>query len=263
MTFPFPMVVPRTVADGSVGLLDGLSPTAAWSFSRDLLTSFVGGSRYTLVSGNVDVLADQSGNSRNMSAPGSANRPSLTTAGPNSKTCGDWDGSNDVLQGAAVSNFIANSAGYMIASFNLDTITLDGGSNTYNNHTILADQGSFMGIYVRNSDTTPGNPDTVYAFNWDGNDDHPGIVGVIAGTTYVAEWKHEAGSLSVRLNGGSWTSAASGNTTNVTNNLSIGGKAGGVRPADGKIFEAATWSTVPSTLVQDAVAASFKSWIGA
>src|SRR5687767_3281347 len=72
--------------------LDGLSPSGAWSLSRDLLTAYIGGTRYIDASG-VHTLNDQSGNTRNLTvaSEGSA-KPALATAGPNSRECADFDG---------------------------------------------------------------------------------------------------------------------------------------------------------------------------
>lgn len=61
----------------------------------------------TLVGGNVDVWADQSGNGRDFSAPAGANRPGLTTL--NGLPCLSFDGSTDYLQGNAASLTIARN----------------------------------------------------------------------------------------------------------------------------------------------------------
>jgi hypothetical protein len=69
----------------------------------------------TLVSGAVDVWADQSGNGRDFSAPASGNRPGLTTL--NGLPCLSFDGTDDYLLGnAANGNLAQNVSGFtMIA----------------------------------------------------------------------------------------------------------------------------------------------------
>lgn len=246
-------------AAGSVGLMDGLTPTAAWSMSRDLFTTWVGSARYTTATG-IDSLKDQSGNARNLGNGSAGVQPAVTTAGPNSRTCADFDGTTDFIVGAALSNFITNSAGYMIASFMADTITLND-ANIYNNHLIIGDQGAFAGIFVKN---TAGSPETISSYNFDGTVDVASNVTVVAATPYVVEWRHESGNLYIRLNNGAWSGAtASGNTSTMTGVMAMGSRNGLAALFDGKIFEAATFSTIPSTGTQDLLAAGFKSWIGA
>ncbi|WP_394889552.1 Ig domain-containing protein [Mesorhizobium sp. AaZ16] len=239
----------------AAGILDGLSPTGAWSMSRDLLTAFAGGSRYTDVSGAVSSWNDQSGSSRHMAQATAGNRPLVATAGPNSRACADFDGTDDILVSSiAISNFISASAGYLVVSFLADTITANSG-DAWSNHAIIEDFGQFLGLQLRNT----GSPDTISAYNWDGNADVATRVEINAGTAYVAEWRHEGGNLYVRVNGGTESSVASGNTSSLTGQLRFGGASAWL---DGKIFEVATFSTVPSSGDRDAIVADFKTHIG-
>ncbi|RUU23524.1 hypothetical protein EOD08_26005 [Mesorhizobium sp. M6A.T.Ca.TU.002.02.2.1] len=237
--------------------LDGLSPTGAWSMSRDLMTSFIGGSRYTDVSGAVSSLNDQSGNSRHLTQATASNRPAVTTAGPNSRACADF-GSTDSLRGAAISNFIANNAGYMVVSFLADTIA--GSSGSYaNGNPLLSDTGQFMGLFAWNS----GTPKTAFAYNYDGTQDYASSAVVNAGTAYVAEWRHEGGNVIVRVNGGTSVSTASGNTQTLTGLLCMAHH--GDASLDGKIFEAAIFSgaNIPDATARNAIVADMMAWIGA
>jgi hypothetical protein len=243
-------------AAGGAPPLDGTSPTAAWSMSRDLLTSFAGGTRYTTATG-VNSLNDQSGNGRHMTQATAGSQPSVTTAGPNSRTCADFDG--DFLEGAAISNFIAAGAGYMIVSVLFDAIATTG-SPTYAADAIMADTGGYAGIFAGDGPT----PFTVNAYNYDGNQDYAsGSTSIVVATAYVIEWKHESGTLYCRVNGGTWGSTGSGDTQSLGNALRLGHGYASAASLNGKIFEAATWSTVPSGATQDAIVNSFKTWIGA
>jgi hypothetical protein len=235
--------------------LDGLSGlTAAYSLSRELLTSFAGGTKYTTSGSNITNLNDQSGNARNLGTPGTD--PVLVTAGPNSRNASDHGtgggGRFESAAGDPLSDFITNSAGYIIVSFILDTATANS-ATPYQNNGIVADNGAFVGIFGKN-----GN--SVISYNWDGNADSGSVAATMA-TAYVAEWRHEGGTLGLRLNGGTETTVASGNTSTLTGLITLG--TGTVAAMDGKIFEVAFFNTVPSLSERDALAANFKAWIGA
>lgn len=235
--------------------LDGLSPTAAWSLSRNLLSAY-GGSRYSDVSGAITQLTDQTGNARNLTDNATVgHRPTLTTAGPNSRACAGFNGSSNFLtSGVAVplSSFISASTGVMLVSCIINAITLNNGT-TYLNDWLLADAGQFAGMFLRN---TGGG--TAYAYNWDGNDDHATATGVALSTPCVLSWRHESGNIFMGVNGVE-TSIASGNTQTLTNGITMGGA--GVQFATVQVFEAATFSTVPATL--SAVISDMRTWIGA
>jgi hypothetical protein len=244
-------------------LFNGLSPTGAWSMGRDLVAAFIGSARYTTATG-VSALKDQSGNARDLAIASTTLQPLVATAGPNSRTCADFDGVDDRLPStAALSAFIANNAGYIIASFIPDAITINNGTFLTSNHQIFGtNAANNMGLFLRNTDATVGNPDTIFALNNDGNNDVASTVAVIVGTPYVAEWKHESGNVSVRVNGGSWIDTASGNTSSLTSVLSVGGRSSDAW-ADMKIFEMAAFSTVPTSGTRDAIASDMKSYVGA
>lgn len=238
--------------------LNGLSSTGAWSASRDLLTAFAGNSRYTTATG-VDSLKDQSGNARNLDQATGDRQPLITTAGPNSRICLDFDGSDDNLNGATLTNFISNTAAYAIVSFLADAITLANAS-MWTNHRLLADNGGYWGLFLKDSG---GSPDIGAVINYDGTEDVASSTTISAGTAYVIETRHESGQLYVRINNGSWSAGtASGNTADLTNAMYMGGSTL-TAMFNGKIFEAATWSSVPTSGQMNQIAAGFKSWVGA
>lgn len=237
--------------------LDGLTATGAWSVSRDLYTSFIGSTRYTTATG-IDSLKDQSGNTRNLDNGTSTQQPLPTTAGPNSRACADFDGSTDSLFGAAISNFIANNAGYMVASVIADTIASAAvGAGFYiGGDAILNDTVSsgYMGLLFGASGRCVG-------YNYDGTQDYANgaASAVSAGTAYVVEWRHEGGTMYVRVNGGTEVTVATGNTQVMTGLLRMG------EGWDGKIFEAAVFSgaNIPNSTARDALVADMRTWIGA
>lgn len=255
MTFPFPAFSP-SVGAGSSGILDAFSPTGAWSASRDLLTAFAGGSRYTTVSSVVDSFKDQSGNSRNLDQATSGSRPAITTAGPNSRACLDFDGTNDFLGGAAISNFIAAGSGLVIVSCVIDTFNRSA-ANVYNNDALFCDGGAgYMGIYLKNAAGGTG-----YAYNWDGTEDSASAT-LSTATAYVLHWRHESGNIYFGVNGTESSPTASGNTQVITGPVRLG-SGGGILEADVKVFEVATFSTVPSGANITTIINDMKTWIGA
>lgn len=250
-------VGPTAALDSVAGIV-----SAAWSVSRDLLSSWTGNSRYTELSGAVQQVNDQTGNGLYLNDQGSATaRPALTTAGPNSVACMDFDGSSDRLMADfPLTSFISFSSGYMIVSLIADTIA-NNSANSYENNGALGDDGGLIGIYLRN---TTGTPETAIAFNWDGNDDHADSAAITTGSPYVIEWRHEGGSIHVRVNGGADVSAASGNTLSLAGLMTMGmGYTGASTRFDGKVFEAAVFSSPPTLSERDAIVADFMAHIGA
>jgi hypothetical protein len=238
--------------------LDALSPTLAYSLSRDLLSSFSGNSRFTNSSGAVSQLNDQSGNARNASQGTAANRPTVSTAGPNSRTCADFDGTNDALDaaGVALSQLIAAGSGFFIASVLIDTFPTDN-ATSYGNSGVFMDAGVFAGLTLRSNGGSP----LAYAYNWDGNEDKA-QASIAASTAYVLTWRHEGGNLYVGVNGVESAATASGNTQTLTGQLRVGYSGAGAF-MDGKLFECAFFSTVPSSGDRTTLIDNFKNWIGA
>lgn len=228
-------------------LLDGLSPSGAWSMSRDLLTSFVGGSRYTGTS-SASSFNDQTGQgSRNIAA--SPTNISVTTAGPNSRTCLHFDNVNQLMTGGVMSSLITATAGYLIASY-------AEWSASGSNNLVFGDGNTNFGIYLNSSKVNAYNQGA-----W-APGSGSGFAQGSLGTCHVVEWRHEGGNLYCRQDGGSWSAATGSGNTTLTGAINFGGK-GGSGQAAINLFEAVSFSTIPATGVQDAVVANMKTWIGA
>lgn len=236
---------------------DGLVASGTWSFSRRLYSSYVG-PFYTTNAGAVDVLKDQSGGGINSDFKQltAINRPLPTTAGPNNIACGAFDGTNDVMAVTLpLSSYITNNSGYIIASIYIDALTTNQ-ALSYNNSSVFADFNQLIAITVRQ-----GN--ILYAYNWDGSEDKATGTVVIS-TPYVVEWRHEGGQLYQRINGAGETSVASGNTTSLTGGLYMGARgSSALQPFSGKVFEMATFSTVPTLAQRNALVQALGAWIGA
>lgn len=226
-----------------MALLDGLSNiTGAYSAHRALINTFAG----TYYTGGT--WANHTGvTARDWVQGTSGLRPTASTAGPNSIACLDFDGTDDYLSSAIMSSFMSNSAGYAAFCFMVDAISTNG-ANTYDNDALWHVSGSWAGVYLKS-----GGP-AAYAFNWDGSDDNVSAT-IATGTVYVFEWKHTGGNLSRRLSTlsglGSWSSVASGNTSNVSQVMFLG--ASSAEYFDGKMFEAVFSSVAQSSTDEDAI----------
>ncbi len=239
--------------------LDGLANlTGAWSFGRKLLSSYSGPLADLIVT---TTLYNQQGTANRDFSQSATRMPTLSTAGPNSRGCGDFDGSNDCLQGGTatqITNLMSNSVGYVIISGIFDTLTLDDNTNKDRNHRIFLDGGDFIGMMGRLGGI-------LYGYNWDGNGDFAtaGSGSIVAGTPYVLEWFHTGGNVGLSINGAADITTASGNTSTVTGVLFLGGLTSGTGAFDGKIFECATFSAVPNSTIRGNLVTDLRNWIGA
>jgi hypothetical protein len=244
----------------------GLSPpldtvssvTGAWSLSRNMLTSFGAGTRYTKTGTAITALKDQSGNSRDFTDVGTASRrPTETTAFPTSVLCADFIGvATNVLVNAALSNFITASSGAVVVSVIVDAISSNNSAHVYSNDGIIADGSVYMGLYARNLSGV-----TFYAYNYDGTEDAPSTTGSV-GTAYVLMWRHHGGNQYVSINGGTEVTVASGNTQVVTGLLQLGGDGAG-SSCNCKIAEVFTTSNGSQTAALATAIANMKAYIGA
>jgi len=226
--------------------LNLLSPTAAWSASRQLLSAY-SGPFYNLTSGKVDTLYDQSGNSRDLTQGTGAFRPTAhtSTAAPALY----FAGSNQLAVTAALSSFITATTGYMIASVKNFNFLTHNPTQPYANAFALIDNPQNFGITF---DSNSGSP-LFYAVN------NGALAGsVLAGVPYVLEVRHESGVLYNRINGSGETSASDGNTLMNGTIMRMGGGA-----YNGLIYEAATFATVPTLAQRDAMVQAFGQYIGA
>lgn len=224
--------------------------TGAWSMGRQLLTSY-GGAFYTPVSGEVNVLLDQSGNSRNLTATAANTRPGVTTAGPNSRAAADFDrdpANEPILSGPQLSSIIANNNGFIVAIVQIDSYT----SAAFN---LFYDTLVFMAL---NASTT-GNG--IYGFNNDGAGDFTTIsTAMAAGAVHVVTWRHESGTLAISIDGGTEVTVASGNTSTMTGTFRFGNA--GTSSLDGKLLEMYSWSTTPSSGDRTAIINQAKTYAG-
>lgn len=236
--------------------LDGLSNvTGAWSVGRRMFSAW-GGAFTTLDSGAFSALLDQSGNTRNFTQATAADRPVPVTAGPQSRAAAYFDGTNDRLIAAAISNFIVNNNGYMIVCAIIDAITTNN-AEIYQNDKLMGDSGGFMGLNLKNASGTT----TAHGYNWDGDADTTSQA-IALDAVRVVEWYHVGGNVHSRVNGSAATPVASGNTSSMTGTLNLAFNGGGPHFLECTIFEAAVFNVTPNDTIKDAIVANMLAYYG-
>ena len=188
-----------------------------------LLYQTSGGSLVSADGQTVDVAQDAGGLSRCMRQSTSGDRPTYKTNIVNGKSVLRFDGSTDFMVGnttsapgtaassLACSDLVSASAGTYIVALNVASAR-SAQANAYQNDGIFADQiGDNLGLSVSLSGATI----TFYAYNHDGSRDQATVMGAQS-TWHVVSMRHGGGNLEIRINGGSWVTVASGNTTQLT-----------------------------------------------
>jgi hypothetical protein len=145
----------------------------------------------------------------------------------------------------------------MVVSIRPDAVTQNS-TTASSNANILVFGGLQGGLTVRSGGI-------LYAYNNDGNQDKAESAGTvpIGGNPCVIEWRHEGGLIYQRVNGANETSTASGNTSDLTGSLRMGGNALTDRFFNGKVFEAMIYSTVPTLAERNAIVNDMMIWVGA
>jgi hypothetical protein len=281
ITIPAGLYVAGSVGTQASYPVDGLSPTGCWSLSRFLRSAYTG-SKYSATSGAITTINDQSGNGFNLTDRSlTTRRPAETTAGLQSRACAAFDGTSDFLVTGTtvlVSSLISASAGFIIISCIIDAFQGNQATLQFNDQ-LTGDQNLKIGLYLR--DLSGG---TAYAINDSGTIQNQSRT-LTTAKGYVLTWRHEGGNLFFGsaerdplwntftfvdpLPPWTWTGAytetggvASGNTAAFPagDTFNIGGR--GNQFFKGKIFELATFSTVPTAEQRAALVTDFGTWFG-
>ena len=245
----------RPAGGGGITDLSPYSPTAAFSFSRTIYSGY-GGALYSDTGGAITTWNDQAGSARDVTDGGvSARRPTLSTAGPNSVACGDFDGANNYLSGTGLGQYWATGNKFIVISCIVDTISQNEHANfkADQNNLITASNG-VAGI----SFAKKAGVDTVYIHNYvSGSSDTNTSATITLGTPYVFAFRHDtSANMYLSVNGAAEISVATNTTYNDgSETLRIGRY---LFYFDGKIFEAATWgNTMPNATDRAAIVAMF------
>jgi hypothetical protein len=193
--------------------LDVANMTLWLDATTGLFDATTGGSAVTADASAVARWEDQSGNARHFTQSTSNDRPTLRTSVLNSKNIMRFDGSNDKLVGPNLSEFITASSYSMFVVGKATSIATNS-VNSYTNAALYGDTGGFASIYFRSTGL-------VGAYNWDGAD-KTATRSYTANTDAVFYSELSAGSIRCRLNGGTASATASGNTQGLATALQIG-----------------------------------------
>lgn len=160
----------------------------------------------------------------------------------------------------ALSNYAANNAFTLIVAFYPQTISTTN-ATIYLNDPVLADFGQFWGLFLKDNSGTK----QVIGYNWDGTADTIAAT-IAANRSWVVVFQHVSGNLKLTIINDlgvetSSTDVASGNTTNLTNGISLASTGGVV--ANFRIGEFAMWNTglTGGTDLADAKAYFKNSWV--
>ena len=144
----------------------------------------------------------------------------------------DFEGTNDYLGGAVLSNFISANANHVFAVLRAQTVT---GINAtpYLNNGVIADFGlGWWGLYLK----TVAGEVQVHGFHWDSNLRDAIALGLELGNDALVEWSYDGTTLRCQVGGGVVATAAGGGSIgDLTNLLRIGNGASGSLYLDGAI----------------------------
>jgi hypothetical protein len=178
-----------------------------------------------------------------------ATNPPGTGSAVNGFTPADFDGTNDVLTNAtAISTLLSASAWSMWALVNLDAINTNN-ADVWLNDPILNDSGAFWGVHLKSGGT-------VHAYQWDGASKSVSET-VSTGGWALVQAKYNGTNLLLRVNSGSWQSAAAGNISTLTGTLRAGVTPTGGHALDGKVLELA----LAASALSDANFDNVKSYV--
>lgn len=233
-----------------------------------LLYQTSGGSLVSADGQSVDVAQDAGGLARCMRQSTSGDRPTYKTNIVNGLSVLRFDGADDFLTGSttsapgtvstslACSDLVTASAGTYIVALNVASARA-AQANAYQNDGIFADQnGDNLGLSVSLSGATI----TFYAYNHDGSRQNVTVTGAQS-TWHIVSMRHGGGNLEIRINGGSWVTVASGNTTQLTQPPFTGKGIVGAEPAF-DLAHAAWWNVALSDSEVESVEDYFTAQLG-
>lgn len=192
--------------------------------------------------GAVSQWSDQSGTGNHFTQATEAAKPTYTASSLNGRPGIHFDGIDDVLaSGAATSAFIAAGTGTIFLVGSISVYATNSGT-LFNNDALLSNNGGFLGLHCKQTET-------FIVSNWDGSQDSANVTNVDAATPYVFTWRHNSAGdgLYGRVNLGTATTAASGNTTSLASVLRLGSSwATASVFTECKLYEVAAFSTALS-----------------
>lgn len=231
-----------------------------------LLYQTSGGSFVSADGDTVGLAQDSGGRARCMAQSTSGARPTYKTGIIGGKSVLRFDGTADYLiyQGTsspgtssgsmlALSDIASASAFTAIFAVSISSARA-AQAQVFDNDALFRDQTGYLGLMVSLSAGTV----TFHAYNWDGNADSATVTGTQS-TWHIVSMRHGSGSLDIRIDGGSWSSTTSGDTTNLTFSPEI---SRGVAPHAFDLAHAAFWNAALSDGDVEAVEDYFSAQLG-
>lgn len=230
-------------------LLDGLSPTSAFSAFRQLKSDY-SGAYYTTSSAAVTAFKDQSGNSRDLTQASAALQPAIGTV--NGKDVIDFAGAGQYLSGALLSDLISADDGLIIVSFLPDTID-QAGNATFFGNAVITDAAEAGDIVLF-------TPARMRGVQYDGAYRQTPSINIGTGAPLVVSLRKDGTKLYLRANLGAEMEVACGNLTALAYAIQLSGPAS--RDLDGKVGEMVTFAATPDSSTRDSIVASFMAALG-
>lgn len=161
---------------------------------------------------------------------------------------------NNTNTSQPLSTLIANNAFTVLIAFYAETVTSTTGT-VYNGHPLINDTGQFWGLFLR----LIGGIPKLSVYNWDGSADVVTLDSTVS-ASHVVMIRHQSSILYISLDGGTESSIASGNTTNIAQGVNVGH--GSVAEYDGRIGEIAVYNVaLTGTDLTDAIDYFMEKWI--
>ncbi len=241
---PPPIIAAQSTIGGALGSYAS-NLTAAWSVSRDLLSSHTG-DRYTTATG-VNAVKDQTGAALDLVQSAAARQPTIGV-GPSGIAVLDFDASNDRLE-MSVGAPASRTNLYLIFAFRFNP-----GGHLYQQ--LIATSGGDFSVY--NYTDGPGSALEIYMGTG------PRIVLDHLNTNrwYTLEIMFDNSTLNARIDGSNSVTGPANNPMSNDGALQIGQDPDFGEVFDGQISEMAVWSSVPSQADRDAIQAIFATHVG-
>jgi hypothetical protein len=227
--------------------LEGTTPSLCASFRQRLLSSF-DKTLFRLVEGSttlIDRLEDQSTNAFGTAIAGSGFEPSVVFVAD--VTTAKFDGNDAFTNFADAYQIIQATQFYMIIRFKVSTIDTDE-EQSWDNDTMMGDASRYLGIGLRQPNLVVFHLDDTIAA------DNKIEVPFILGAWQTAEMYFDGVAFHGRVNGGVWTSHASGILTDLTGGWRLGRGLAGTE-FKGEISDFAVYNTQLSNTLRNKIQA--------
>lgn len=202
-----------------------------WADMTDNTTLYAssGGSTVSTDGNTVGLVASKGGTGTGLLQVVSGARPTYKTGVVNGKSVLRFDGTDDYFEainqtgGATtgyitLANLITAANGVVIAACSIASADA-AQANVYENDAVFSETGGYFGMNV--SDPTGANV-TLHSYNFDAGGVDTGSISVPRSTFAVISMRHSGGNLSIRKDGGSWTTVASANTGDLSGGPRVG-----------------------------------------